>query len=342
MIGLAEGAVETRAQCRFRSAALRRVAGGGHRRVAGLRAEKGLAPGIGGRQRRRHGAGVHWNERRTLLGRLPRQAVERQPQADWRVPGNQQQGVAAQFPAFADPARRRLPTLDRQHQAAGAVQARLEGAQHVLAAFGIGKAGIGGVEIVRQATLAQQRFNRVFVGLHGVFGIDPEALGDAARQARGAGDVGLAGHLARRQAPQRLTIAPPVDGPGPARQRLAGIPLALTVGQQPLRRQPLRQTLGKVVGEAFLGGAHGGRIPLVPLGVVERDEGGLAAHGQPHVLRHQVGVHLQAHLINGGPLRVGEGLGDARRFGDAVNLHHVIEGHLAGFDQTGDGRSRGG
>jgi hypothetical protein len=52
------------------------------------------------------------------------------------------------------------------------------------------------------------------------------------------------GGFARDQAvvaPDRHAVAAPVQRKGPARQRLAGIPLALAVMQQPARREALAQ-----------------------------------------------------------------------------------------------------
>lgn len=209
-----------RTQRRFGRAALRH--GPGHCRFARLGAQERLAAWVGGRQGRGYCAGVDRDERLTLFRRLPRQAVQWQPQSDGRIARNQHQRLAAQLPAFAHPARGGLPTLDGQHHAGGLVQAGLEGAQHFLAAFGVGQTGVGGVEVVRQAPLAQQGLHRVLIGVHRMFGVHAQTRGDGMGQTLGTVEVGHARQIFRWQTPQRLPVTSPIDGPRPARQGLPG------------------------------------------------------------------------------------------------------------------------
>ena len=75
------------------------------------------------------------------------------------------------------------------------------------------------------------------------------------------------------------------------------------------------------------------------LEVVDRDEGRLAAHGQAHIARRQLGVDLLAQRVERRPGFVGEGLGDARMLGDAVDLHVEVEVDLG---EARDARDRRG
>ena len=119
--------------------------------------------GIGGR--RHEGEGFH------------RQAI-----ADRRIARHQKQFAAAQRPALADPARarrgRRVPALDRQHEAGRARQAALESAHHAGALFGIVDLGIGRIDIDRQRVFLQQPIGGVFIGGHDIIGLDAEPPGE--------------------------------------------------------------------------------------------------------------------------------------------------------------------
>ncbi len=83
-----------------------------------------------------------------------------------------------------------------------------------------------------------------------------------------------------RLGPDRLAVAAPVERKGPARQGFAGIPLALPVVQEPAGRKAIAQAPDQPVGERPLGRADRGRVPFLQLEVVDRNEGGFAAHGQ--------------------------------------------------------------
>ena len=134
--------------------------------------------------------------------------------------------------------------------------------------------------------------------------------------------------------PARLAVGAPADGQCPARQLLAGVPLALAEMQESaagvLGAQPVHQ-LG---GEAALGGAERVDVPLGAVAVVHRDEGRLAAHRQAHVLALQLRIDVVAQLQDRLPLRLGVGLGHARRFIDARDAHVVLEAHLAFIDRA--------
>ena len=130
----------------------------------------------------------------------------------------------------------------------------------------------------------------------------------------------------RRILPDRLAVLAPVEREGPARQALARIPLALAVMQEAARGEGLAQAPDQRVGERPLGRADGPRVPLLALIVVDRHEGRLSAERQPHVLRGEIRIDPIAERVQRLPGLVGEGQGDARRFGDARHLH--VEGEV--------------
>ena len=78
--------------------------------------------------------------------------------------------------------------------------------------------------------------------------------------------------------------------------------------QQAAGREALAQAADQLVGEAALGRPDGGDVPFRRLEVVDRDEGRLAAHGQAHVLRCEIGIDLFAEPVEPRPGLVGERL----------------------------------
>jgi hypothetical protein len=117
--------------------------------------------------------------------------------------------------------------------------------------------------------------------------------------------------------PDRLAVAPPVEREGPARQCLARIPFALAVMQEAARREAVAQPADQLVGGFAFLRADGGGVPLLAFEIVDRDEGRLAAHGQPHVAGLELGVDL-AERIKCSPGFLVERLCDARVLGHAV------------------------
>ena len=91
--------------------------------------------------------------------------------------------------------------------------------------------------------------------------------------------------------------------------------------QQPAGREAIAQAPDQIVGaHAFLRTERVG-VPLRRLIIVDRNEGRLAAHGQPHVVRGKIGVDLFAERIERGPRFVGKRRGHARLFGDPRHAH---------------------
>ncbi|VVN48057.1 hypothetical protein PS624_05997 [Pseudomonas fluorescens] len=88
---------------------------------------------------------------------------------------------------------------------------------------------------------------------------------------------------------------------------------------------------------AFIRAQRGG-IPLGAVRIIDGDESRLAAHGQAHIIRQQVGIDLPAERLNRQPLLIGVGLGDARRLPDPFDRHFVAELTRARLDQATDRR----
>ena len=79
------------------------------------------------------------------------------------------------------------------------------------------------------------------------------------------------------------------------------------------------------------GSLHGSEsidVPLGALGLVDADEGWLAAHGQAYILRLQVCVHALRNLFNLDPCFLAEGPGRSRCVIQAANGHGVVEVHI--------------
>ena len=142
----------------------------------------------------------------------------------------------------------------------------------------------------------------------------------------------------RRVLPASLAVRAPVNAQGPARQLFAGVPLALAKVQKAalavLRAQLVHQ-LGR---QAALGRAQGVGVPLRRVTVVHRHKGGFAAHGQAHVARFELVVHLLAQGQHGGPLFVAVRAGDARGLVDAGDRHFVVESDFRLVHQALNGR----
>jgi len=107
--------------------------------------------------------------------------------------------------------------------------------------------------------------------------------------------------------------------------------------QQPAGGEPVAQPPDQIVGQSSLGRADRGDVPLRRFQIVDRDEGRLAAHGQPHVMRLQIGIDLLAELVEPRPGFIGERPGDARRLADTLDAH--LEGEI-GIGKAGRARDR--
>ncbi len=107
------------------------------------------------------------------------------------------------------------------------------------------------------------------------------------------------------------------------------------------RRVMRAHTLKQLGGQLALARAQCGGVPLGAVAVIDGNERRLAAHGQAHVVAHQISVDLPAEGLDVLPLFFGVGLGDARRLPDALDRHFVAEFGFARLDQPADRRGGG-
>ena len=80
-----------------------------------------------------------------------------------------------------------------------------------------------------------------------------------------------------------------------------------------------------------------GAGPFGGVGMIERDKGGLTAHGEADIGLVKIVIHLVAEGFDIFPLGFGIGLGDAWGFEDPLHGHFVVEGGVAGIEEAGDG-----
>ena len=110
--------------------------------------------------------------------------------------------------------------------------------------------------------------------------------------------------------------------------------------QEAAGRETVAQAPDQVVGEATLHRAGRIGVPFRRFELVDRDEGRLAAHGQADVVLHQFAVHRLAERVQRLPAFLGEGVGDARPLGDAIDGHFEVEFDLGEADDARDRRGR--
>ena len=98
--------------------------------------------------------------------------------------------------------------------------------------------------------------------------------------------------------PDRDAVAAPIAAQRPTRQRLARIPFALSVMKHRAGRRLLAEALDESQAAGSLHRSQSIDVPLRALGLVDADEGRLAAHGQAHILRLQVRVDAMRNLFD--------------------------------------------
>src|SRR3984885_8870035 len=190
------------------------------------------------------------------------------------------ESAAPGFPflaAPADPTGLRLPALDRQDIARRLSQAARENASDAVALLRVLELGVLRRDVRRQIGLLDEPLGRVLIGRRDMVGRNAEFGRDCAEQRLRRllacpGLLSLRGD-ALRVLPDRLAVAPPVERERPARQRLARIPFALSVMQEPARRKPIAQAPDQPVSERPLGGTDRVRVPLARFEIVDRNEG---------------------------------------------------------------------
>ena len=223
-----------------------------------------------------------------------------------------------------------------------------------LALHRIVEPGIEHIDIDRQLLLAMNEVHRILIGLEGLLRIDAQPGRNIQHEFAGLVDgrdrdrhgrrhrvrqgrmiVDLGGEN-RQIADDRLSVAPPEPVERPARQLLARIPLALPVVQQALIALAGAQPLQQFGGQPALVGAERLGIPLGAVAVVDRHEGRLAALGQAHVARDQIGIDLAPERIDRLPLQRIVGFGDPRRLEHPPDRHRVDEFAIGRLDQPGE------
>ena len=142
--------------------------------------------------------------------------------------------------------------------------------------------------------------------------------------------------------PDRHAVFAPVTPQRPARQRFARIPLALAEVQQRTGSEPVAQFVNKVHREPSFVRSECAGGPFGAIGIVDRNESGLAAHGQADVARAQFLVHAVTERDDFLPLLFAVRAGDARRFEDPVHGHLVREFRLARVESAGNRRGAAG
>ena len=265
---------------------------------------RGVGDRSDGRRHLRRTAGwgqfVGWIELRTFRagGRLgPVDRVERKTQPDCRAARHQHQPSSPECPRTGRPAAAVLRAVQRQHPAGRDGAAGVEAGHQLDPGVRAGQLVAGRIEVRRRAR-RQPGFRGQQLKLVLVCG-QQERLVDAEPGSDPAGELGGAPPRDRRRvgdwAPwvieQRSVVPQPfaVRTPGrrdlPTGQRLARVPLALSVMYHaagcvvPFSRPASSPAAARLSGPSASDG------PLRRLHVVDRDEGRLAAHGQPDVVR---------------------------------------------------------
>ena len=266
----------------------------------------------------------------------PGQRRQRQPQPHGRIAGNEKQVSTLERPGAGTPAQCNRFTLD-----AGA-RNRLEGeyttdrlpqvtgnqaddAASFVLIFQIGAAQI---EILRPARLLVDDIDDIFISIDHVTRVQPKMDRQYIEKSGRIAALAPAGRIAvvkqARLAPQRLTVSAPIAAQRPARQRLSRIPLALAEMQQRTRCKALLQAFEQLLRQCAFFRRQGGDVPFRAFHVVNRNEGGLATHGELHIMFFEFLVDAVAEIKDALPLRLAIRLGDARVFVDARHRHGKI------------------
>ena len=108
--------------------------------------------------------------------------------------------------------------------------------------------------------------------------------------------------------------------------------------QESSGRETVAQAPDEPVGELALGRADGVGVPFARFEIVDRDEGRLAAHGEPHIVGDELLVHLLAESVERLPGLFRKRLGDARMLGDPFDAHVEVEIDIGETRQARDRR----
>ena len=251
------------------------------------------------------------------------QRIERQAEADRRVAGQQEQPPPAKLPHFADPAAARLrgPALHRQHVAGRHDRCRSNSRMMRARSIGSSILGSAGSMLAGSSpSLSIRSAGSSKAGMH-VLGGDAEPGGEALGEPVRVVDRGrlqrLLGRDQRVVLPDRLAVASARTARTPSAAAARPDTICPARNAEPAGREAVAQAPDQLVGEDALGRPDRRGVPLRRLVVVDRHEGRLAAHGEAHVLRVEIGVDPVAQRIERIPGFVGERKRDARLLVDA-------------------------
>jgi hypothetical protein len=266
-------------------------------------------------QRRARRERVLLDDVRIVLGLDPRQRRQRQAVAHRRIPGQQQQRVAAHRPRAADPIA--ALALRQWQQIADDLPHPLpEDAAQSCALQFVVELRIRRADVHRQPPFAPKVVADIFMPRLHVLHADAQALRERGAEALRVG-AGVAQRLALvgeqgRIVPARLTVGAPADRQRPARQLLARVPLALAEVQEAALPVVLAQLQRECLCKAALRRAERRGVPFGRFAVVDRNERRLTAHRQAHVALLQFAIDCMAERDDAVPLRVGVRQRDAR------------------------------
>ena len=244
-----------------------------------------------------------------------RQRGDRQPQAERGIARRQEQIAAPELPALAAPApgcaRVAFQRWIGSTKPLRRVQPLIEHPRHARALFRIGQFGIAGIDIGRQRGFLLQPVRGILERRHDVFGIEAEpfarCLPQSARRLRSRPCAGSRSSRSGRNSSRsaRRPCASRARTPSAAGFRRDTICPARNAASPPGAKRA-RSLRIRSSASAALGRADRGDIPFRRFQIVDGDEGRLAAHGQPHVARLEIGVDLFAELVEPRPGFVGE------------------------------------
>jgi hypothetical protein len=235
-------------------------------RVAHRDIARTLGP-AGARERAARRERVGLEERLAQFGLLPHQRVQRQAQAHRRVARQQEHIAAAEGPGRTGPAAGVVVPAERQGITDDLVETALEQAPQAGPLETVFEPAVEHVDVLWQRALLPEVVEHVLETGLDVVRAHTQAGGETARE--GAGDlvVGLAARAGigeqRSVLPYRGAVASPQARQRPARQRLAGVPLALAVMQHPAGGEALPAGGGSAHRRArACAGPSGGGVPL--------------------------------------------------------------------------------
>jgi hypothetical protein len=198
-----------------------------------------------------------------------------------------------------------LPALDRQHKPAGSQPAVRRPVAMRCALLGVLQLGILRRHVVGKVAFLEDPFRRILIGGRHVIGFNardcrrsrraiPGGLGGWRRCPCPPGDqFGVAPRSACRRAASRARRS------SAAGSRPDTICPGRNAGSRPARSG--RAAADQLVGGARFCRADGGGVPLLAFEIIDRDEGRLAAHGQPHVAGLERSVDMLAERVERSP-----------------------------------------